>query len=174
MRYIIKSGILFENEKKLAQIKSTFLGSKKTISLSDDSILYETDIDMLDIPAENNGKIFGRIYTLKTGNGKLLMEAYPDYAEGYDPSIVGWPICRVPKIDHAGVLIEGISYLLVMYNSQNYSLQNKKGKSVLKIMHNGISGGWIVETDERFTIQILCALFVFCRYVEQENEFIIV
>ncbi len=176
MRYMIKSGILSipESGKKLAQIKSTFGGAKKTISLYDSATQYKTDIDIMDAPAEKSGDIRYHIYTLINGSDKMLMKARPGYAKDDDPDVVGWPICRAPKVDHAGILIDGSSYLLVMHNSQNYSLQNKDGTAVLQIMHKGISGGWTIETAENFDAQVLCGLFIFCRYIEQENEFMIV
>lgn len=61
-----------------------------------------------------------------------------------------------------------------MHNSQNYSLINNANSEVLRIMHKGISGGWIVEDTCGFLPEIICGIFIFCRYIEQENEFLIV
>ena len=38
----------------------------------------------------------------------------------------------------------------------------------------GIAGGWIVEDICGFVPEIICGIFIFCRYIEQENEFLIV
>ncbi len=176
MRYMMKAGILTapENEKKLAQIKSAFLGAKKTISLADSGTQYQTDIHRMDAPPEKCGDVRYRIYTLRNDTGVVLMEAHPGYAKDDDSDAVGWPICRAPRVDHADLRIDGTAYLLVMHNSQNYSLKDQSGASILQIMHRGISGGWIIETSEPFDAQVLCGLFLFCRYIEQENEFIVV
>ena len=40
--------------------------------------------------------------------------------------------------------------------------------------HRGLIGGWTVEDDAGFTPEILCALFTFSRYLEHENEFVVV
>ena len=176
MKYIMKSGVLSVSGsgEKLAYIKHPFAGVRKCVALYDGDTQYHTDIDIAGAPPEKRGDVRYRVYTLKNDRGKTLMRAQPGYAKDEDPDVVGWPICRVPKVDHADILIAGSAYLLVMHNSQNYSLQNKESTTVLQIMHKGISGGWDIETDEAFDAQIICGLFVFCRYMEQENEFIIV
>lgn len=53
-------------------------------------------------------------------------------------------------------------------------LTKENGTVVLQIMHRGIAGGWTIDTVEKFQPQVICGLFMFCRYIEQENEFIIV
>lgn len=104
----------------------------------------------------------------------VLMEAHPAYAKEDDPDVVGWSICRVPKVDHADILICGTKYLLTMHNSQNYSLKDEQENTKLQIMHCGIAGGWTMDANECFSPEILGGLFIFCRYMEQENEFIVV
>ena len=66
------------------------------------------------------------------------------------------------------------SYALVMHNSQNYGLKDPTGCTVVQIMHRGLCGGWNIDTDEAFSSGILCGIFAFCRYMEQENEFVVV
>lgn len=172
---MMKSGILSipESEKKLAQIKNVFWGVKKII-LSDSSTQYQTNIDIMDAPAEKSADVRYRTYKLKNDSGELLMDARPGYAKDDDPDVVGWPICRAPKVDHADIFIDGAAYLLVMHNSQNYALKDESGASVLQIRHKGICGGWTIDATKTFLPQVLCGLFVFCRYIEQENEFIVV
>lgn len=65
-------------------------------------------------------------------------------------------------------------YVLTMHNSQNYSLMDTNDLEVLCIMHKGIAGGWMVESNCGFAPEIICGIFTFCRYIEQENEFLIV
>lgn len=176
MRYLMKSGTLtvLESEKALAHVKRTFGGVAKRILLSSDNSQYQTDIDALNAPAEKKGDVRFRVYTLKDIAGAILAEAHPCYAGDENPDIVGWPVYRVPKVDHAELLINGKAYALVMHNSRHYSLCDKGGSIVLQIVHRGISGGWILDAAHDFSAPILCGLFLFCRYLEQENEFIIV
>lgn len=65
-------------------------------------------------------------------------------------------------------------YLLVMQNDQNYLLSDKYSKAVIQIFHRRLVGGWDIEVMNDFAPEIICGIFVFCRYVEQENEFSIV
>ena len=176
MRYRMKSGVLFlpGSGERCAQIKSAFWGARRSISLADGGAQYQTDIDLLEAPAGRSGDVRYHVYTLKDGDGEVLMQARPGYAVEDDPDLVGWPICRVPRVDHADVSLEGSAYSLVMHNSQNYSLQGESGPATLRIMHEGISGGWTMEAARAFAPQVLCGLFIFCRYMEQENEFIVV
>ena len=102
------------------------------------------------------------------------MVASPDYAEGDDPAVVGWSLCRMPRVDHAKVVIGEREYLLVMQNNQNYSLSEISGKTIVQIVHLGLGGGWNIEAIEDFASEMICGIFVFCKYIEQENEFLVV
>ncbi|MFR8427475.1 MAG: hypothetical protein ACLVCH_07735 [Roseburia inulinivorans] len=48
-----------------------------------------------------------RTYIMTDSESVVLMEAHPAYAKEDDPDVVGWSICRVPKVDHADILICG-------------------------------------------------------------------
>ena len=63
---------------------------------------------------------------------------------------------------------------LRMHNSQNYTMKDIHDADVLRIMHRGLIGGWLLEDRCGFAPETLCGLFIFCRYIELENEFIIV
>ena len=115
-----------------------------------------------------------REYFLFDNKKHLVGSAFPGYADGNDPDVVGWPICRMQKVDHANVSIDEKKYILTMHNSQNYFLVDTNDSEALHIMHKGISGGWMVESNCGFTPEIICGIFTFCRYIEEENEFLIV
>ena len=176
MHYLMKSGILsvIESEKKLAQIKSVLCGAKKVISLHDSGIQYTMDIDIAEAPLGKRDDVRYRVYNLSNEKNEVLMEARPGYDENDNPDVAGWPVFRVPKVDHADLMIGDSPFVLIMQNSQNYILKDESGDSVLQIIHKGIAGGWEIETTETFNPQILCGIFIFCRYIEQENEFYIV
>jgi len=115
-----------------------------------------------------------REYILTDNGNQLICSARPGYADGDDPNVVGWPICRMPRVDHANIVVNSEEYFLTMHNSQNYSLINAHNSEVLRIMHKGIAGGWAVEDHSGFTPENICGIFIFCRYIEQENELLIV
>ena len=175
MNYIMKSGCLCNEQsgEALAKIKSSFSSPSKRIQLSEINTEYHTDIRKPDAPTECSSDVRLREYYL--GNqGNTVMTGRPGYAEGEDPLVTGWPICRLPRVDHAQIRIGGNEYHLAMHNSQNYTLKDKTGYVILQIMHRGLIGGWLFCDDHGFTPEILCGLFVFCRYIEQENEFLLV
>jgi len=174
MKYTMKAGVLYQDEKILVRLKSSFNGPEKNVILADGTLILRTDIRDLDVPAEKSGDVRFRRYIIFDENGKECAVAKPDYAEGDDPEIVGWPICRMPKIDHAQFLYHNDEYMLTMQNSQNYSLTDRSGKTDVQIFHRGLIGGWNIIADNKFTPEMICGIFAFCRYMERENEFLTV
>lgn len=174
MKYIMKSGTLYLNDVVSARIRGAFTGSEKKIYSANGAIAMHTDIVNLDAPLNEKGNVRYRQYILSDVNGSKCAVASPDYAEGEDPTVSGWPICRMPRVDHAEVVIDGKEYLLVMQNDQNYSLSEKSGKIAVQIFHRGLCGGWDIEAADDFLSEMICGIFVFCKYIEQENEFLVV
>ena len=175
MRYTIKSGILYnESQTALAKIKSALLGpQRKIISITNETLLT-ADIRFLDESKASFGDVRNREYILTDGESRLIGSARPGYADGDNPDVAGWPICRMPRVDHAHVSVGTEAYVLTMHNNQNYSLMDINHLEVIRIMHKGIDGGWMVESNCCFAPEMICAIFTFCRYIEQENEFLIV
>lgn len=175
MRYVMKSGVLYrEPSCALAKLKGVFVGPEKRVYLNDGSLVLKTAIRQLDVPAAKKADVRSYAYVMLDAADTQIAVARPDYADGDDPAIVGWPICRMPRVDRAAVEIYGKKYILIMQNSQNYTLKDTAGYIVVQVMHRGLTGGWNLDVDETFTPEILCGLFAFCRYIEQENELQIV
>ena len=176
MKYTIKAGVLYKNESQLAlaRIKSALLGPQRKILSIAGELLLTADVRYLDESKASSGDVRNREYILTDTKNQLIGSAHPGYAEGDDPNVVGWPICRMPRVDHADLVMNGKEFLLTMHNSQNYSLMDTNDLEVLCIMHKGIAGGWMVESNCGFAPEIICGIFTFCRYIEQENEFLIV
>jgi len=176
MQYTIKSGVLYKHEPQSAsvKIKSALIGLQRKIFSIAGELLLTADVRYLDEFKASSGDVRNREYILTDNGNQLICSARPGYADGDDPNVVGWPICRMPRVDHANIVVNGEEYLLTMHNSQNYSLINAHNSEVLRIMHKGIAGGWAVEDHSGFTPDIICGIFIFCRYIEHENEFLIV
>lgn len=176
MQYTIKAGVLYKNEpqRALARIKSSLIGPQRKIFSVADELLLTADIRNLDKAEEGFSDVINREYILTDNGRQIICSARPEYADGDDPNIEGWPICRMPRVDHASIVVNGEEYLLTMHNSQNYSLKDTNHTEVVRIMHKGIAGGWAVEDICDFAPEFICGIFIFCRYIEQENEFLIV
>ena len=176
MQYTIKAGVLYKHEPQhaLSRIKSALIGPQRKIFSIAGELLSTADVRYLDESKASSGDVRNREYILTDNGNQLICSARPGYADGDDPNVVGWPICRMPRVDHANIVVNGEEYLLTMHNSQNYSLTNNGNSEVLRIMHKGIAGGWTVEDICGFAPEIICGIFIFCRYIEQENEFLIV
>lgn len=176
MKYLMNSGVLSleSSSTLLAKIKSSLVGPTKKIYLPGNLPVLNISIHNLDAPERPRGDVRNRLYIMTDRELNRIAEAHPDYAPGEDPDITGWPVCRLPQVDNGRVIVQGTPFLLTMHNSQNYSLRSESGQNVLRMMHRGICGGWIFEDDHGFEPELLCGLFVFGRYLEQENEFLIV
>lgn len=176
MRYTMKSGVLLQEPSHtvLAGIKSVLIGSVKRIQKRTDGLLLEAGIRYLDEKDVHSGDARNKEYILTDYRGSVVASALPGYARGEEPDVAGWPIHRMPKVDHAKVTIAGAEYMLTMCSSHEYTVKDASGEEILSIRHKGIAGGWIVEDDHGFAPEILCGIFVFSRYIEHENEFMIV
>lgn len=170
----MKAGTLYFNDIASAQIKGAFIGSEKKIYSAGGSILMHTDIANLEVPPNETGNVRYRQYILFDNSGNKCAVANPDYAESDGASIVDWPLCRMPRVDHAKLMYDKNEYLLVMQNNQTYLLSDKFSKAVIQIFHRGLAGGWNIEVMNDFAPEIICGIFIFCKYIEKENEFLVV
>ena len=175
MRYFMKGGVLsLENRENLLKLKSLFSTSEKRMLLMNDELVAKTIIRYKECKTANDSDVRSHAYVMLDAQGREIAVAHPDYAKGEDPIEVGWPICRIPRVDHAFVDMDGTTYILNMLNSQNYQLMDEKEQRVVQIIHRGLCGGWIIDAIDSFSPAFLCGLFAFCRYIEQENELLVV
>ena len=177
MEYVMKSGILTRTgagctRVESARIKGAF-GVRKVILSGDGAETFYTDIREKGGDWPGSG-LHGREYVLLDQADQVLASALPDYAQGEDPAQAGWPVYRLPGVDHAAVRIGQAAYTMWMKDSRDYQMMGQTGETVLRILHRGVPGGWDLFLSDPLSPEVLCALFVFSRYLEQENEFITV
>ena len=124
MRYTLKSGVLYESNSAnvLAKIKSSVIGSEKKIYSAVDKLMLKTSIHYLNKSTTNNSDISNHEYLLIDCENTIVCTAHPQYAEDEDPTVMGWPICRLPRVNHASIKINEEKYVLTMQNNQNYVL----------------------------------------------------
>lgn len=180
MKYVMKSGMLYDGDQKkaLARVKREFAGSERKILSADGAPVLRTEIRRPDNQAGTSGNTGDGVrsveYILEDMAGCVCAAAQPDYAEGEEPERTGWPPYRMPKVDHAHLRMDGREYNLAMKGGSGYLLSERSGKEVLRILHRGITGGWDIDAADKLRPETICGLFVFCRYMERENEIVIV
>jgi len=174
MNYTMKSGILYTGQTILFRLKGAFCGPERSILRPDGTLALLTQIRNLDPPEGKSGHVRCREYLVSDSEGNTCALAKPDYADGSDPDINGWPLYGIPRVDHARFFYQNSEYLLKMQNSQNYFLSDPSGSPIVQILHKGLAGGWNIETTSQIPPEMICAIFVFCRYIERENEFLVV
>ncbi len=173
--YVLSAGALYEKAtgKMCMRIKGVLSHEERRI-LSPDGGTVLTAVARNDGDPGGEGDVSGRTYALLDSAGAECAQARPRYAAGQDPARTGWPVNRMPRVDRARVTLGGVRYSLVMVNSQTYALLDSGGRAVLRIVHRGLTGGWGVEDQSGLRPEIVCGVFVFCRYIERENEFVAV
>lgn len=174
MLYMLRAGVLYHQTHILAHIKGRFSDPEKKIFAADGTLLFQTAIHTMNAPPGKNGDVRFREYRLLNPDGSIYATARPGYLTQDDPDVVGWPLCRMPKVDHAVVDLAEKKFLLVMQNSQNYLMERSDSSKFLQVLHRGLIGGWDIDTEEELLPGLICGIYVFCRYLEQENEVFIV
>lgn len=173
MIYYLTAGVLCpaDEAQPLASIRGCLCGPEKQVFDRDNSLLLRTDIRLLGPDAQ---VIPAKEYVMYSPDGRELAVAKPRCSAGDDPAAASWPVCRMPRADEVVLTMEGREYTLVMENVQNYVLTDAKGQCAVRIIHRGMTGGWKLDVSQPFSPSLLCGLFIFCRYLEKENEFVVV
>lgn len=175
MQYLMKSGGLYGPEDRcLCRLQGVLFSQGKTICSSDGTPVLQLRVRELDPRPERQGDVRSRAYILEDLRGGEVASARPGYAPEEDPLVAGWPVCRAPRVDHADVMLGRESYVLEMRSSRHYAMMDARGAAAVQVVHRGMMGGWTLETEQAFSPEVLCAVFAFCRYLEKENEFMVV
>ncbi len=173
MEYLIKRGTLYQRRRDgtfsdaLAKIQNTLDGQKKEIVALTDLKEYAADV------CGGQG-VNGHRYELCGPDGRLVALGLPCYAADEDPASHGWPVSHLPKADHAHLRLGPDAYELRQLDQQHYRLYGPDGAPALSIAHRGLPGGWDLVAATDFPPPLLCALLVFCLYLDRENEFLLV
>ncbi len=159
------------SQRPLLRLRGLLPGGEKRVLAPDGTLLLRTIVRR---SGAQTGSVRDKQYVMQDGNGAELAVARPDYADGDDPASAGWPVCRLPRVDRALVQMGGESCRLVMESGRSYTLSDRDGRSLVRVTHRGAPGGWSILALDRFRPELLAGLFVFCRYIEKENEFTVV
>ena len=172
MRFTMKNGVLTgkTNQQTQAVLKGALVGVQKRIYAKDGTLALRTDIRRTTASKVQSGDVRAREYILLTPSGTEYATARPGYSQKDDPAEVGWPVFRAPRVDHAHVFCSGNEYRLTAGKDRNYTLLDPSHRTVAEFRRKGLISGWDVEAEDGFPAEILCAIFVFCQYLRQENE----
>ena len=172
MMYTMKSGLLTRDGSELCRIISSLSGAERSILSPLGDLIAKTLVRFL--PADSSScPVSEKEYSLLDSAGNVLIKARPDCApdEGDKKSSGS---LRLPKVDRAAVYMRNEVCIFTMESPRLYILRFDDGHKVLSVTHRGITGGWDIDCSEDFSPEEICGLFIFCRYIEKENEFLIV
>ncbi|MDF2886224.1 MAG: hypothetical protein K0R23_609 [Lacrimispora sp.] len=166
MKYLIKAGNLYQidNERpstKLACLKMPYYPTRKTILSPDGRIKLYADIKT----CEGSERSREQIYILSDPLNQTLLSGSPVYLENLS-------LLSGPPVNHIILAMEHKVYDLFMRSSQEYCIMDENSWVTVRLEHRIKEGGWFVEADPEFSPFILMGLFIFCRYLDKENEFV--
>lgn len=171
MKYSLISGALYtdDGKAKLAYMKNVFASSEKQVISHDGK-------EHLSVSIVTGSSCDGVLheYVIQDMNMNPLAVARPEYSEKEHPDVCKGPINRASLVDHAKLLIKNKEYDLVRKCFQNYEVYEKSGRIAVHISRRGMIGKWTVDADESIEPTLLCGLFVFCKYLEKENELFVI
>ena len=173
MKYVMKTGVLFRGERLFARLRGALGTPEKRIYRGDGTLALRVGIRSPASPQEA-ADVRRKQYVIWDSGGAECAVASPGYAPGEAPEQAGWPVCRLPRVDHAQLTYRGGAYCLTMRSSQCYCLTGPSGQTVVEILHRGLAGGWDIEAEPDLPPELVCGIFVLCKYLEQENEFPVV
>lgn len=171
MKYYIHFGKLYamkENSQGacLCYLKKPMYSLNKVIVSSDGNVITKTEV----IQMNRSKRLENRRYLLKDAEDHVRAEGQLRYAEGADQ----WPVCHAPRVDSVLLRMGDSKYVLKMLNSQNFTMTDMDGNRVMGIIHDGVNGGWLVNDNGTFNSCDIMGVFIFCRYLDKENEFMVV
>ncbi|HJC00929.1 MAG TPA: hypothetical protein H9764_10800 [Candidatus Flavonifractor merdavium] len=176
MIYELKTGVLRREEggESLARIKGGLGGPARQILTPGGTVLLRTDILRLEAPRGREGDLRYTRYRMYGADGGVYAEGAPGYAPEEDPERVGWPVCRMPRADRIALTAGEARYTLYMDSGSLYRMEEEGAGCRMRMVHRGVAGGWRLECEPALPACFLCGLFVFCRYLEGENQFLVV
>lgn len=174
MKYKMKAGVLYQEDTIQGRVEGGLCTRNRSIFSPEGQVLFHAEIREREYVTERGEKIKGHRYVMDTPDGQCYASAQPDYTPWEMAETGKLPANRIPKIDYAWLNLQDQKYVLIMGNSCTYRLLMMSGKKMVQINHCGIGGGWVVETWKDFPPAFLCGLFVFCRYLERENELLLI
>lgn len=186
MKYIMKSGKLYLDGAMLIQCKSRRISPWKIICDKEGKELLYTEIyqknsdvsGISDMQTKESsraeyGDIVGRRYLLRKMDGSICTSAAPFYAAGERLTENGFPVCRMPRVDHALMDIQGKTCVLIRKKWGEYVLQDEGGKVLMQILYAGALGlQYEIETCSTWKPEMIVGIVQLSRYMERESEFL--
>ncbi len=186
MKYIMKSGKLYLDGVMLIQCKSRRISSWKIICDKEGKELLYTEIyqknsdvsGISDMQAKESRRaeyrdIAGRRYLLRKMDGSICTSAAPFYAAEERLTENGFPVCRMPRVDHVLMDIQGKTCVLIRKKWGEYVLQDEGGKVLMQILYAGALGlQYEIETFSTWKPEMIVGIVQLSRYMERESEFL--
>ncbi|MFU0831420.1 MAG: hypothetical protein ACFWUC_00535 [Oscillospiraceae bacterium] len=174
MKYQIRAGSLYavidgRTAGKLAFVQSPFYTEKQTILSPDGSGKLIAQVRTDGRPGTQ-----GKEYVITDAQEQIVVIGKPMCSEEENSDVDSEIMFPMSRMDTVRLEMNHTVFNLRMRNSQNYCLEDEKGQKKLEMIHNGITGGWTVETEDAIDPLILMGIFLFSRYLDKENQYVVI
>ena len=186
MKYRMKAGKLYLGNDLLVQSKGRMVSPGKIICDREGRELLYTEIFQKDADASETGDMQGkasssaeyrdislRRYLLRKMDGSVCTSAAPFYAAEERLTENGFPVCRMPRVDHALMDIQGKTCVLIRKKWGEYVLQDEGGKVLMQIQYTGALGRqYEINTFSTWKPEMIAGIVQLSYYMERESEFL--
>ena len=168
MRYTLTAGALRRGTERETLCRIRGLGERRRIEDAANCVCL--NVHLRRNGKDRTGDVRFHRYAALDAAGREIAAAVPDYAPAEEPESAGWPLSRMPRADRARMMWRGQAYSLTMRSPCRYLLLDGFGQEAACIARRGLAGTWQIDARDVFPPALLCAVFVFCRWLEKENE----
>ena len=152
LKYRMKAGKLYLGNDLLVQSKGRMVSPGKIICDREGRELLYTEIFQKDADASETGDMQGKASSS---------------AEN------GFPVCRMPRVDHALMDIQGKTCVLIRKKWGEYVLQDEGGKVLMQIQYTGALGRqYEINTFSTWKPEMIAGIVQLSYYMERESEFL--
>lgn len=186
MKYIMKAGKLYLDGAVLIQCRNRMISPGKIICDKEGRELLYTEIyqkysdvsGISDMQAKESSHaeyrdIAGRRYLLRKMDGSICTSAAPFYAAEERLPENGFPVCRMPRVDHILMEIQGKTCVLIREKWGEYVLQDVGGQVLMRIRYTGALGRqYEIDTFSTWKPEMIAGIVQLSHYMERESEFL--
>lgn len=169
---------IFQKDKNSTEKVNTWQKDNNAAD-ADDLLQKDAGVGLADEVLEKAGciaeyrDISGRRYLIRGMDGSVYASAAPFYAAEEKLSENGFPVCRMPRVDHAVLDIRGKAFVLIRRKWGEYVLQDEKDQVLMQIRYTGVIGQqYEIETFAAWEPEMIAGIVQLGRYMERESEFL--
>lgn len=168
MKYVMRSNTLFDeknNKRAYIHASASYL---KSVIRSENGEIINAELRM-----NSSYDAHKHEYVMTDNESNVIASARPRYSKDEDPDQNGWPLNRAPLVDEASLTIRGGIYKIIRVGYPKYEIRDSAGRLMLGTAYSPLMKNWNIYASKSLSPEIICAIVIFCKYLEFENDAVI-